>query len=209
MNQQQDYIRDISEIRSMMERSSKFLSLSGWAGIMAGIYALAGAYVAYEFFDFSPGNIIENDYLGSNYGMSVLPQLILLGVVILALAVGTAFYLSNRKAVKRNEKLWNATSRRLLINVSVPLVAGGLLILILMAKGFVGLVAPLTLIFYGLGLFIGSKYTYEDIKVLGLANICLGLIGTYFIGYGLLFWALGFGVGHIIYGIYVHYKYEK
>ena len=82
-------------------------------------------------------------------------------------------------------------------------------ILILIAKGLIGLVAPLTLIFYGLSLYIASKFTFDDIKILGLVNICLGLISSYFIGYGLLFWALGFGVGHIVYGVYVHFKYEK
>lgn len=209
MDQQQDYIRDISEIRTMMERSSKFLSLSGWAGIMAGIYALAGAYVAYDIFEFEPGSMITADYYASGYALDVLPKLVLLGVVILALAVITAYYLSYKKALRRNEKMWNATSRRLLVNMMVPLVTGGLLILILLYKGFAGLVAPLTLIFYGLSLYIASKFTYDDIKILGLVNIALGLIAACYIGYGLLFWALGFGIGHIVYGMYVHFKYER
>lgn len=209
MDQQQDYIRDISEIRTMMERSSKFLSLSGWAGIMAGTYALAGAYVAYDIFEFEPGRMITADYYALGYTTGVLPKLVLLGVVILALAVITAYYLSYKKALRRKEKMWNATSRRLLVNMMVPLVTGGLLILILLYKGFAGLVAPLTLIFYGLSLYIASKFTYEDIKILGLVNIALGLIAACYIGYGLLFWALGFGIGHIVYGMYVHFKYER
>jgi len=213
MEQQQDYIRDISEIRSMMERSSRFLSLSGWAGIMAGIYALAGAYLAYAVFNFNSEGIANYYSLQSGYivngNILNLLQIILLGICIIILTIGTAIFLSQRKASKRNEKLWNSTSRRLLINMSVPLVAGGIFILILIAKGLIGLVAPLTLIFYGLSLYIASKFTFDDIKILGLVNICLGLISSYFIGYGLLFWALGFGVGHIVYGVYVHFKYEK
>ncbi len=206
--EQQDYIRDISEIRSMMERSSKFLSLSGWAGIMAGVYALIGAYIAYDILNFNPRGITDPSFsqIGDN---PTLLKLILLGIAILVLAVGTALYLCLRKSAKRNEQFWNATSRRLLINMSLPLVVGGLFILALMSKGLVGLVAPVTLIFYGLSLYIASKFTYDDIKVLGLVNIVLGLVSTYFIGYGLLFWALGFGVCHIVYGIYVHFKYEK
>ena len=205
---QQDYIQDITDIRSMMERSTKFLSLSGWAGIMAGIYALIGAYVAYRVFYFNPDEIIYASLSESVYSDGLI-NVIALAIGILLLAVGTAAYLSNRKALKRNEKLWNATSKRLLFNMSVPLVAGGLLILILISKGLIGLIAPMTLIFYGLSLYIAGKYTFEDIKILGLIEIVLGLISCYYIGYGLLFWALGFGVGHIIYGIYVHYKYEK
>jgi hypothetical protein len=205
---QQDYIQDITDIRSMMERSTKFLSLSGWAGIMAGIYALIGAYVAYRVFYFNPDEIIYASLSESVYSDG-LANVIALAIGILLLTIGTAAYLSNRKALKRNEKLWNATSKRLLFNMSVPLVAGGLLILILISKGLIGLIAPMTLIFYGLSLYIAGKYTFEDIKILGLVEMVLGLISCYYIGYGLLFWALGFGAGHIIYGIYVHYKYEK
>lgn len=207
MKQQEDYIRDISEIRSIMERSTKFLSLSGWAGIMAGVYALIGTYVAYDVLGFNPQSIVDHSFSEDN--STGLLKLIFLAMVILVLAIGTAGYFSQRKAVKRNEKLWNSSSKRLLTNMSVPLMAGGVFIIILISKELIGLVAPLTLIFYGLSLYIASKFTYDDIKILGLVNISLGLISSYFIAYGLLFWALGFGIGHIVYGIYVHFKYER
>lgn len=208
MKQQQDYIRDISEIRSMMEKSTKFLSLSGWAGIMAGVYALIGAYIAYKVLYFNPEEIIYSSVSERHYTGGIL-KLVLLALSVLVLAVGTAVFFSSRRAAKRNEKFWNATSRRLLVNMGVPLIIGGILILILISKGFVGLVAPLTLIFYGLSLFIASRYTFEDVKILGLIQVVLGLVSSYYIGYGLLFWALGFGVAHIAYGIYIHFKYER
>jgi uncharacterized membrane protein YidH (DUF202 family) len=208
MKQQQDYIQDISEIRSMMERSTKFLSLSGWAGIMAGVYALIGAYLAYKVLYFNPDEIVYASLSENEYSEGMLKLIVLAGSVLI-LAVGTAIFFSNRRAVKRNEKLWNATSRRLLVNMGIPLVVGGILVLILILKGLIGLVAPLTLIFYGLSLYIASRYTFEDVKMLGLIQICLGLISAYYIGYGLLFWALGFGVAHIAYGIYIHFKYER
>ncbi|HYC29261.1 MAG TPA: hypothetical protein VEB42_10600 [Chitinophagaceae bacterium] len=125
MKEDQDYIRDIAEMRSMMERSTKFLSLSGLAGIMAGIYALAGAFIAWKVFDFEPNETVDN---------TILLQLIGLAAAVLILAIGTAIFLSLRKANKLREKFWNATSRRLALNMSVPLVAGGLLILILLVK---------------------------------------------------------------------------
>jgi uncharacterized membrane protein YidH (DUF202 family) len=208
MKQQQDYIQDISEIRSMMERSTKFLSLSGWAGIMAGVYALIGAYLAYKVLYFNPDEIVYASFTEGEYSGGMLKLIVLAGSVLI-LAVGTAIFFSNRRAVKRNEKLWNATSRRLLVNMGIPLVVGGILVLILILKGLIGLVAPLTLIFYGLSLYIASRYTFEDVKMLGFIQICLGLISAYYIGYGLLFWALGFGVAHIVYGIYIHFKYER
>ncbi len=207
MKEEQDYIRDITEIRSMMERSSKFLSLAGWSGILAGIYALAGAYIAYSVFDFNPADLVYSNAPGSL--SSRLWKVVILGLVILILAIGTAVYLSHKKASKKGEKLWNPTTRRLLIHMTVPLLAGGLLILILISKGLIGLVAPFTLLFYGLALYNISKFTFEEVKTLGLIEIGLGLISSYFIGYGLLFWALGFGLAHVLYGIFIHYRYER
>ena len=203
MKEQKDYIRDIAEIRSMMERSSKFVSLSGWAGIMAGIYALTGAYIARQVFDFNPDTVFAG---GSSSGLG---EVVLLGVVVLILALSTAIYFSSQRALKRGEKIWNATAKQLLISMTVPFVAGSLLILILISNGLIGLVAPFSLLFYGLALFNASKFTYNAVKVLGLTEIALGLLGCYFVEYGLLLWALGFGVTHIVYGIYVYYRYER
>lgn len=204
MKEDQDYIQDIVEMRSMMERSSKFLSLSGLAGVMAGIYALSGAIIAYKVFSFNPDEIVA-----STSSSSTLLKIIFLALTILILAIATAIFLSYKKANKRREKFWNPTARRLLINMAVPLIIGGLLILILISKGFIGLIAPFTLIFYGLALYNASKFTYEEVRSLGLIQIGLGLISSYFVAYGLLLWAIGFGVIHIIYGIYMHYRYER
>jgi len=208
MKEEQDYIRDITEMRSMMERSSKFRSLSGLAGIMAGIYALAGAYIAYKVVGFNPGEMVNSTVAAGSLSFGWL-NVIFLAIMILILAAGTAIFLSYKKADKRGEKLWNATTKRLVINTAVPFIAGAILIVILISKGLIGLVAPFTLLFYGLALYNASKYTYEEVRILGLVEIGLGLISSYFVEYGLLFWALGFGVVHIIYGIYIHYRYER
>ncbi len=208
MKEEKDYIQDITAIRHMMERSSKFLSLSGWAGIMAGIYALAGAWIAYSSFSFNPDEVVYQP-LGTGAWSSSFGKLMALATVILVLALVTAILLSQRKANKRNEKIWNTTSRQMSVSMGIPLVVGGLLVLILISKGLIGLVAPFTLIFYGLALYNASRFTYAEIRVLGLLEIALGLIGTLFINYGLLCWAIGFGLLHIITGIYLHYKYER
>ncbi|HYD22953.1 MAG TPA: hypothetical protein VEB40_15830 [Flavipsychrobacter sp.] len=199
MAEEKDHIRDLAEIRSMMERSSKFLSLAGWAGIMAGIYALAGVYIAHNILHFRPDEEAPDD----------LRQLCLLAVAILVLAIGTALLLSGRKASTRGERGWNATSRRLLAHMAVPLAAGGVLILILLSQGMIGLIVPMTLIFYGLALFNAGKFTYGEVKFMGIIQIVLGLLSAYFVAFGLFFWAIGFGIVHIAYGIYIHYKYER
>jgi hypothetical protein len=203
MKADQDYIQDIAQMRTMMERSTRFLSLSGMAGVMAGIYALAGALIAYSIWDFNPDELIPTS------GQEAMPKVIGLGLIVFFLALTTAIILSQKKATKRGESFWNPTSRRLLINTAIPFLVGGVVILILLSKGLIGLAAPLSLVFYGLALYNAGKFTYEEIKILGLAEIALGLFSLWFIQYGLLCWALGFGIAHIIYGIYMHYRYER
>lgn len=208
MKKEWDYIQDLTEIRSMMERSSKFMSLSGLAGVMAGIYALAGVWIVYSVYNFNPHEIVYGT-TSSGGLFPYLSQVIVVALSVLILAIGTAIFLSYRKANKRDEKAWNATSRRMIVNMGIPLVTGGILILILISKGFLGLIAPLTLLFYGLALYSASKFTYDDVKFLGLIQIGLGLAGAWLIEFALLFWAIGFGVAHIIYGIYMHFRYER
>lgn len=195
-------MRDLREIRSIMERSTKFLSLSGISGVLAGIYALAGAYLAFQIFEDQEALVY-----GSPSGEQV-GDLLMIGFTVLVLAVTTAVVLSVRKAKKRGERVWNPAAKRMLVNMAVPLVTGGLLVLLLLAKGLIMLMAPVTLIFYGLALYNASKFTYSDVKYFGFVQLLLGLLGVYFTQYSLLFWTLGFGVMHIIYGIYVNYKYE-
>ncbi|HEX8561598.1 MAG TPA: hypothetical protein VF676_01345 [Flavobacterium sp.] len=207
MEKHPEYLKDLTEIRTMMERSTKFLSLTGMSGIMAGVYALIGAYLANRYFYSELELESYQSYAGNFSGDFV--NLIYLAAAIVVLTVGTAIILSYRKAAKNGQMLWNSAARRLLINMLIPLATGGLLILILLSKGFAGLAAPLTLIFYGLALVNASKFSYDEFKYLGLIEIALGLIAVFFIGYGLLFWAIGFGVMHIIYGIYMHLIFEK
>ena len=192
----------------MMERSSKFMSLSGRAGIMAGIYALAAAYIAYKILGFNPDEGASGTLNPGNLPDNLL-EVISLAIIVLLLAIGTAIILSYKKANTRQEPLWNPTAKRLLLNMAVPLVTGGLLILIAISKGMIPFIIPFTLIFYGLALYGAGKFTYGEIRSLGLFQIALGLISALYTEYGLLFWALGFGILHIIYGIYMHYKYER
>lgn len=208
MKEEQDYIRDIAEIRSMMERSSKFLSLSGLAGVMAGIYSLAGVWIAYYLYGFNPNQIVYSPLSSDNLSPD-LTNVIFIAIVVLILAIGTAIFLSIKKADKRGEKVWNATSRRLVVNMAVPLVAGGILILVLLSKDLIGLIAPLTLIFYGLALYGAGQFTYGDVKIMGIVQVGLGLISSWFVEYSILIWAIGFGFVHIIYGIYMHLRYER
>lgn len=212
MDQQQEQLEAIKDIRSMMERSSRFLSLSGLAGIVVGLIAIAGVMVAYTFLGIQinePGyyNLIvdQNGVINSNVYQFLFTELILLLVIALA----TAIYLAMRNAKAKALPVWDATAKRLLINMAIPLGAGAAYCGILLYHGQIALIAPATIIFYGLSILNASKYTIHDIRSLGVLEIALGLIASVYVDYGLLFWAFGFGVLHIVYGLYIYFKYEK
>ena len=202
MIKEKDYIKDLAEIRQMMERSSKFISLSGWAGILAGIYALVAAYIASTLFNFKP---VE----GSNMAPSDMLNVILLALALLVLALTTAVFLSYKSASKHSEPIWNATSRRLLLNMAVPLVTGGIFLIIMISQSHFNMLSSISLIFYGLALYNAGNFTYKEVKILGVIQIILGLISACFISWALLIWAAGFGLMHIVYGIYIQVKYKR
>src|SRR5258706_3252934 len=209
-NQQQDTLQDVKDIRRMMERSSRFISLSGLSGVAAGVFALVAAWVARSFI--FKNYYDEYDVRGrfDDNSFSVLKiQLISLAAAVLALAFLTAFYFTWRKSNKLGVSLWNHTSRRLFWNMVIPLVAGGLFILGMLQYDDWRFVSPACLIFYGLALVNASKYTLTDIRYLGYCEIAVGLVNMQWIGYGLYFLALGFGVLHVIYGIVMWWKYER
>ncbi|MCW4467695.1 hypothetical protein OGH69_01830 [Flavobacterium sp. MFBS3-15] len=198
----ENYLRDIQDIRKMMDRSTQFLSLSGLAGILAGVYALLGAYAAKQVYDMNYGNYIT---LESNSFKAIVG----IALAVLVMSVVTAFLLTSRKARRSGETMWNSTSKRLAVNFLIPLATGGVFCLLLLRNGYYGLIAPVTLIFYGLACVNASKYTMRDVRYLGLTVILIGLVATEFSGYGLEFWALGFGVCHILYGSIMYYKYDR
>jgi hypothetical protein len=200
----------LQDIKQLMQRSSRFISLSGLSGIAAGVCALAGALMASTML----GGMQERTNYSGNFRLSATEDAVTLK--LLGLAAGTfllafisAFYLTWRKAKMDNLPVWDYTSRRLLWNVMVPMIAGGFFIIGMLQYGEWRFVAPACLIFYGLALINGSKYTLSDIRYLGYLEIVLGVISMWFIGYGLLFWAIGFGVLHIIYGAIMWFKYER
>jgi len=207
MDQNQTYQKDIESIRQLMERSVKFLSLSGLSGILAGVYALIGAVVAYL--------IVYNPQTPFDYHdqavkeVTIALRLLIIAISVLVVSVLTGYVLASRKAKKLGLKVWDSTSKRLVINLIIPLLTGGIFILILLAKGYYGMAAPACLIFYGLALINASANLFDEVRYLGFCEIVLGLIATLMPGFGLLFWAIGFGLLHIVYGALMFKKYDR
>jgi len=206
------HLETLSEIRSLMERSSRFISLSGLSGVVAGIAALLGAAMVYLYLGVSPFEQDRPYYAMATevdrWGIDYLTFFILDAIGVILLAVGFGIFFTTRKAKRKGQKVWDALTRRLLISLAIPLIAGGFFCLALLKYDHVGLVAPAMLIFYGLALVNASKYTLHNVQYLGLCEIVLGIIASFWLGYGLEAWAVGFGFLHIIYGVWMYYKYE-
>lgn len=210
MTQNEEQLSALNDIRDMMERSSKFISLNGFSGVFIGIFALAGAAIIYLFLD----------SVGTSYGQFIdVPSemntsgtinfLLMITLTVLSLSLAVSSWLTMRKAKKNSLKIWDSTTKRMLMNLMIPLFTGGFFCLIMLYHGLTGFIAPAMLIFYGLALINSSKYTFFEIRYLGIAEIILGLSASVFLPSGLILWAAGFGLLHIIYGMIMYYKYER
>ena len=205
-------IQQLNEIRNLMERSSRFISLSGLSGISAGIIALMGVAAAYFYLDFDMRYSDINRYFTDGYYSRFSDHWLFVvanALIVLVLAIFSGIYFSTRRARKKGLKVWDHTTRRVVINLFIPLATGGIFCLILIYHHLVFLVAPATLVFYGLALLNVSKYTVPEVRILGVSEILLGLIASLMVGYGLIFWAFGFGILHIFYGAMMYNRYEK
>lgn len=194
-------LETLQDIRNIMERSSRFISLSGWSGVAAGICALVGAAVAYP--------IVSGRQSGYLYTAAETRTLLFIAAATFVAAFLSAFFFTYIRTKRSRTNIWNHASRRLFWNVMVPILAGSIFLLKLISLGHFGLVAPGCLLFYGIALFAGSKDTLYEIRYLGYAEMLLGCVALWFLGYGLFFWTIGFGVFHILYGIWMWAKYER
>lgn len=204
----EEQLRELQQIRTIMERSGRFLSLSGASGVMAGCYAIAGALIFALLNDFS---LLDTSgaYSDALLKEGGLGQALLIAAVVLILSIGTGMLMSRRKANRNATSWWSKPARMLVINLALPLITGGAVSMILGYQLYFALVPGLILVFYGLALFAGSRYTFSDIKYLGFAEILLGLLALCVNSIGFLSWVIGFGLFHILYGIIMYLRLER
>lgn len=202
----QDVKDDLQHIRKMMEQSSRFISLSGLSGVIAGVIALTGAFGAWYIFQQHHIDYFNDTRISGS--ADLVKQLFLLAAVVLVAAIGFGVLLTLKKTRKNGLKVWTSTTKKLLSALFVPLIIGGLFCIAALYHGHFEIIAPLTLVFYGLALINAGRYTLSDIQNLGYCEAFLGVVAMFLPGYGLVFWALGFGMLHIIYGLLMHKKYQ-
>jgi predicted lysophospholipase L1 biosynthesis ABC-type transport system permease subunit len=207
MDTQNQPLEALQDIRRMMERSSRFLSLSGLSGIAAGLCALAGAWFGHR--EIQQFLNREGVYANNRSTLALEINLIKIAAIVFVVALVLAYLFTYRRAKKNKQPLWDSTSRRLLLNTAIPIAVGGMFIMGMLYNGIGRFVAPASLVFYGLALVNGSKYTIGEIRYLGYCEIILGIINLWLLENSLLFWAIGFGLLHIIYGAVMWWKYDR
>ena len=207
--------KDISLIKNLMEKSSKFSNLSGYAIATTGLLALLGAVFVY----FDLGISISEKYISyaelinqtgnANSIYTKIKLLVIIASLILLTSLLILYVTAKLKSERHDINLFNSSFSRALKSLFIPVLSGGVFCGFLILHKMYGLVAPATLIFYGLGLISASKYSYNELELLGYLELLLGTIASYYMGSGLLFWMIGFGIGHIVLGVFIHYKYDK
>lgn len=221
MSEQSQHLNTIQDIRQLMEKSSRFISLSGLSGVAAGFCALAAAWVTQDrlnLYRSGFGQAIDETnrqyatrggYMFHGGYQSLERELLLIAVITFAASFSLSFFFTYLRSKKTGVPIWGFTARKVMVSVIVPMIAGGIVILRLLDLQVYGLLAPCCLIFYGLGLINAGKYTFAEIRYLGYVQLALGLCNLWLPGYGLFFWAMGFGVLHIIYGFVMWWKHER
>ncbi len=204
MKNKEQYADEIKAIRQMMEHSSRFLSLSGLSGILIGIYALAGAFLANSIMQ---GNDASITPLPASSG--IVSKLVILAVIVLFASIITVIALTYRKTLRDGDKIWNKGTRLLILNLAVPLVSGGILTAVFVMQQYYGTVVPALLVFYGLALVNAAKYTRQEIYYMGISQIATGILAALLPEYALHLWAFGFGAIHIFYGAIMHFRYDR
>lgn len=197
---------DLAHIKEMMERSSRFISLSGLSGIGAGIVGLFTGIIA--IYIIGDNEIVVEGSQMANSSSTMVQSIVGLGVLAMLMAIFVACVFTIRKSKKLGLKIWTSTTKRVLIQLTIPLLAGGIFLLVLLQHSLYGLIAGTTLVFYGLALINVEKYTFSELKYLGILEIFLGVLALFWIENGLIFWTIGFGVLHIIYGVILYKKHQ-
>jgi hypothetical protein len=210
MNQPDQHLEDIKVIKKLMEESSRFLSLSGISGIIAGLLAITGAVAAKLIIT---GSSLADDwyavpFAGDPANNRTVVLLLADMAVVLVLSFGAAVLFSSRKARKSGRNAWTPITRRMLASLFIPLVTGGLFFLLTLSRVPANVTVASTLIFYGLAVISAGKFTFGEIHWLGVLEVATGLICLLLPQWSILIWAVGFGAIHIVYGLFMHLRYK-
>jgi len=201
MDKKDKHIEDLRAIHNLMERSSIFVNLSGIGAIIVGLCALAGSWFAHR---------ILWQYSLAPYTLTELKlSLLTLAAIVFFSALGIYVLFVWLRSRQLKAKFWNATARKISINFGVPFLSGSLVVFHLLTNDYISMVAPVSIIVYGIAVFCASHNSFVESRLLAVLEIALGVVALWFPGQGLWFWMVGFGLLHILYGIVFWFNHER
>lgn len=196
---EQEAKQTLHDIREMMSKSSRFMSLSGFSGIVIGIIAiLASSFFCY-FYQIDP---VHSGRILASMTDKELIQIYAMALVLLISSMSIAFFMAKQRSKIMKSIFWSAASKHLFAHLIVPLAAGFAVCSILFFRQN-DLVLPLSLLIYGLALFSSSQFTVPSIRNFGLVEMMLSVVCLLFPDYSVVVWTLGFGLLHVIYGAFM------
>jgi hypothetical protein len=170
-------------IRATMENATAFTGISGKGYALAGLTAIAAAWIAAQ---------------------QTLP-LLWLAVWLLeaTLACSVTLLLSADKARRQGKSLWSGSGRKLLFAFLPTMAVGAVVTLAFYLQGNTVLLPGLWLILYGAGVMTAGAHSIRPVPLMGFLFIMLGSAQLLVPATTNLTLALGFGGLHLAFGILI------
>jgi hypothetical protein len=177
-------IENLTFIRSTMERATAFTAVPGWGGVAMGVTALIAAVVAAR--------------------QETADGWLVVWLVEAVVAMGIESFAIARKARALGGAILARPAKRFLLSFTPPIAAGAILTLALYQAELYRALPGLWLLLYGTGVVTGGAFSVRAVPVMGLCFMVLGMaaaLGPASWGDPLM--ALGFGVLHIGFGVFI------
>jgi hypothetical protein len=175
-------------IRETMERATPFTGISGLGEMAIGATALVASVIA------------------SRQPSFKLWVAIWVAEGFISLLI--AGWSMDRKARATQTPLFSGSGRKAVYSLAPPVIAGGLLTLVLARGGFHDAIPGVWLLLYGTGVITGGMFSVRAVPAMGLCFMVLGAVAL-FSPYAWTNWFMagGFGGLHILFGAIIVRKY--
>ncbi|MEW6510686.1 MAG: hypothetical protein AB1428_06960 [Bacteroidota bacterium] len=184
------------DLRSATAQPTRLLTLTGLPGILAGLIGTGGAAGAHAVVTSEGGEASKIGFIA------------LIGAGAALLTIGCSAFHSARRLSHWGKTAWSAADREVVREMATPLLAGLMFTAVLVMHRMFMAIPGSLLVFYGLSLDAAAKATRPEVRWLAWIEIALGMIAFVFTEHALTYWAVGFGISHILYGGLMYFKDE-
>ena len=174
-------------IRQVMERSTKYSTLSGLSGVLVGTVAVLG--------------VLATAHVGNVYAHPL--RLAVIWLVVLAAAVAIDFGRNKRRAAQVGKRVVSPLGAHILVAALPAFFAGAVLTAFLVLHHLLASLWGVWMLCYGLAICAVGLFSVRPVSFLGAAFVLAGALTLFLQGpYHLYMMALTFGGFHIAYGLW-------